>query len=90
VSGLTHRVDRLERTAHERRLRAHLVELAEERGLPVDRLMADWQAIRARTAEMSARGMTVDEIMAATAARLGIDVDELRDRCEALAERFCR
>jgi hypothetical protein len=82
------RVGRLERAAREIRMRSFIVELAEERGIAADRLLAEWQACRARTAELRTRGMRVDEIMAATAARLGIGVDDLRARCEALAERF--
>ncbi len=87
---LGRRVDRLERAAREITMRSFVVELADERGISADRLLAEWRVCRARTAELRARGMTVDQIMAATAARLGIDVDDLRTRCEALAERFGR
>ena len=88
MSILGKRVDRLEEATKEIRLRAYVVELAEERGLDVARLIADWQDIRARTAAMRARGMTVNEILAAAAERLGISVDELRVRCQELVERF--
>ena len=87
---LGRRVGRLEQAAREITMRSFVVELAEERGIAADRLLAEWQVCRARTADLRARGMTVDQIMAATAARLGIDTAELRVRCEALAERFSR
>ena len=87
---LGRRVDRLEQAAREITLRSFVVELAEERGIAADRLLAEWPVCRVRTAEMRARGMSPDAIIATTADRMGVGVDELRAKCEALAERFSR
>jgi hypothetical protein len=87
VSSLGKRLDALEEIAEQVRLRPFR-ELAEERGIPLETLMHHYEECRARTAELRARGRTEEQILEATARRIGCTPDELRAKRDELLERF--
>ena len=89
MGGLERRVDALEAIAEEVRYRPHRI-IAQEQGLAPEQLIADCKQLEALRDQLRAEGKTEREIIAATAARMGIDPDELRRRAEALVERFSR
>ena len=82
------RVDRLERAAREITMRSFIVELAAERGVPYERLMATYREVKARNAELRAQGLTEEQILEATARRIGCTVGELLAKRDELLERF--
>ena len=89
MGQLDRRVDALEQLAEEVRYRPHRI-IAQERGLDPEQLIADCKRLEALRDQLRAEGKTEREIIEATAARMGIDPDELRRRAAALVERFSR
>jgi hypothetical protein len=87
MTRLDRRLDALEQLAEEVRLRP-LRTIAEERGLDFERFREIYEACHARTKRVRAEGLSERQILEATAARLGIEPDELELRAEALADRF--
>jgi hypothetical protein len=87
MTNLGKRLTALEEIAEEMRLRP-VRELAEERGIPFARLMEAYEECRARTAELRAQGLTDEQITEATARRMGLSVDELRAKRDALLKRY--
>ena len=87
MSGLGKRLTALEELAEEARLRPFR-ELAEERGVPYERLMATYHEGKAHNAELRARGLTEEQIVGATAQRIGRTVEELLAKRDELLERY--
>ena len=87
MSGLERRIDALEQIAERARLR-QMEELANQRGVSLDVLMARYAEAQAERARLRAEGFTDDEITALKATRLGMPVDELRRRAVDLAGRL--
>ncbi len=87
MAGLGRRVDSLEALAERVRVR-RWEELANERGITLDALTEAYAQAQAETARLRAGGLSDDEIIALKAARVGISVDELRRRADALTERL--
>jgi hypothetical protein len=87
VTTLGRRLEALEEIAEEMRLRPFR-ELAAERGVPYERLMATYREVKARNAELRAQGLTEEQILEATARRIGCTVGELLAKRDELLERF--
>jgi hypothetical protein len=87
VTELGKRLDALEELAEEMRMRPFR-ELAAERGVPYERLMAAYHEVRARNAELRAQGVTEERILEATARRIGCTPDALRAKRDALMARI--
>jgi hypothetical protein len=87
MSGLGKRLTALEQIAEEMRLRPFR-ELAEEHGIPFDRLMELWDEARAETARLRAEGLSDREIVALKATKSGADPDEMWREGEELAARL--
>ena len=87
MSRLAKRLDALEAIAEQVRLRPFR-ELAEERGIPLETLMRHYHQCRTRTAELRAQGRTDEQIIMATAERIGCTVDELKAKHDELRARF--
>lgn len=87
MSTLDRRLTVLEQRVEDRRLRP-IRALAQERGIPFERLMELYEEYRTRTAELRAQGYTEAQIMVMMAERLGISPEALRARADELAARF--
>ncbi len=84
---LIRRLDALEQVAERARQRG-LEELANERGISLDTLMARYAEARAERDRLRAEGWSEDAIVALKADRLGLSVEELRRRADELAGRL--
>jgi hypothetical protein len=88
MSGaLNRRLTALEEIAEEVRTRP-IRTLAHERGIPFERLKQLYEECHERTVQMRAQGLTQEQIVEATAERMGISPVALQARCDELAERF--
>ena len=87
MGGLERRVDALEAIAEEVRYRPHRI-IAQERGLDPEQVIADCKRAEVLRHQLRAEGKTDSEIIEAQADRMGITPDELRQRADALVERF--
>jgi hypothetical protein len=87
MSGLERRVGALEAAADRARLR-RLEGLAHERGVTLDALLAHYARLRAERERLKAGGMTDDRIIALTAQRMNLSVEELRRRADELISRL--
>ena len=87
MGHLGRRVDALEQIVEEVRYRPHRL-LAQERGLDPEQVIADCKRLEVSRHQLRAAGKTEREIIEAQAARMGITPDELRQRADALVERF--
>ena len=91
MTGLGKRLDALDRIAEQCRIREReriIRELATERGIPFERLLALYEEQRAHTAELLALGWTEEQIITATAERIGCPVETLRATCAELVVRY--
>jgi len=87
MSTLNRRLDALEEIAEAIRLRPFR-EIAEERGIPLEELMAIFERAKAETAELRSKGLTEDQIIAMKAEQLGMNPAELRREADELLARF--
>ena len=90
-TGLTRRLTALEVFAEQCRRREFervIHELARERGVDPERLMELYRECRTRTATLRARGLTQDQIEEEIARGVGLGVDELRAKHDAILDRF--
>ena len=89
TNGLNRRLTALEAIAEELRLRPFR-ELAEERGIPFEELMAIFDQVKAEAARLRAEGLSEDEIVERHAAQVGRTPAELRREADELCARFNR
>ena len=89
MNGHGRRLTALEEIAEEVRLRPYRI-VAEERGVPFERLMEHVARIRAERHQLQAQGLTEGEIVEAKAARMGVSPDELLRRTDALQQELER
>lgn len=87
MSDLGKRLTALEQIAEDMRMRPFR-ELAGEIGVSVESLIERYDECHARTVQLRAEGKTEREILEATAARMGVDPDELEQERDALVRRF--
>ena len=87
MTRLDRRVATLEQVA-ERERRRRWEELANERGITLDDLAAIYAEAQAEVERLRAEGLSDDAIMTLKANRIGIPVEELRRRADAILERL--
>ena len=87
MSTLNRRLDALEEIAEAIRLRPFR-EIAEERGIPLDELMAIFERAKAETAHLRAQGLGDDDIIRLKAQQLGMDPAQLQREADELLARF--